>query len=172
MPETQPGRRVYFSAEDHASLADSPTSAQQQRQTMEATRRQNLAENLIRKAEQVAAAVKTLRSMDGTGNTQHALPHLQTTVADLNAAHLALITDVTKGLEKYDARQRMTRGLALAAAAEADHPAGAAAAAPAPGGRFHDQGIIAEAAARLAAGKMPGDFVAISHVAAKPGPRA
>jgi hypothetical protein len=166
MNASQPGRRVYFSAEDHASLADDPTSAQQQRQTMEATRRQNLAENLSRKAEQVAAAVKTLRAMDGTGNTQHALPHLQIAVADLNAAHLALITDVTKGLERYDARQRMTRGLALAAAAEADHPAGAAAAAPA--GRFHDQGIIAEAAARLSAGKLPA--AAISHV--KPGPRA
>jgi hypothetical protein len=169
MPEAQPGRRVYFSAEDHASLADSPTSAQQQRQTMEATKRQNLAENLLRKADKVALAVKTLRAMDETGNTQHAMPHLQTAVADLNAAHRALVDDVTKALETHDRRQRMIRGLSLAAAAEADHPAGAAAADPAPGRRFHDQGIIAEAAARLAAGNANGEFVAISHV--KPGPR-
>jgi hypothetical protein len=168
MPETQPGRRVYFSAEDHASLADSPTSAQQQRQTMEATKRQNLAENLLRKADKVALAVKTLRAMDETGNTQHAMPHLATAVADLNAAHRALVADVTEALETHDRRQRMIRGLSLAAAAEADHPAGAAAADPAPGRRFHDQGIIAEAAARLSGGNMPAG--AISHV--KPGPRA
>jgi hypothetical protein len=165
MPETQPGRRVYFSAEDHASLADSPTSAQQSVQTIAATRRQNLAENLLRKADKVALAVKTLRAMDETGNTQHAMPHLATAVSDLNDAHRALVADVTKALESYDRRQRMIRGLALAAAAEVDHPAGAAAAAPAPGRRFHDQGIIAEAAARLAAGNMPA-------AAVKPGPRA
>jgi hypothetical protein len=186
MPESQLPRRVYFSAEDHASLADSPSVGQQQRQTIEATRRQNLAENLIRKAEMVAAAVKTLRAYDGTGNTQHALPHLGATVADLNAAHRALIGDVSSALERHARHERMKLGLSYAAAAEADHPAG----------RALDQQILTEsitaisaAAHDAAAGRANGDFVAVPRASAlaavdaaeaatgtvsapKPGPRA
>lgn len=172
-------RRAYFAAEDHAPLDPNHSVGSVSRQQVVIGARNTLAQNLIVKAEQVAAAVKTARTYDTTGNIPASLPHLDICVEDLINAHAAFTADVRKSLERHDRRARMTRGLDAAAAAEAAHPAGA--------GRAVDQAVLAEclaktgietagalgifdgpAAAAIEAGRISGASIA----APKPGPQA
>ena len=84
------GRRAYFSAADRSPAAGGSATNQQ----TTATTRQQLAADVIAKAEHVASAVKTLRAFDVTGHALDAMPHLQTAVDDLRTSFAALATDV------------------------------------------------------------------------------
>jgi hypothetical protein len=123
-------RRAYFQAADRAPLE--PGSPARADQTTTATTRQQLAQNLQYKAEAVANAVKTLRAFDGTGHLPAAMPHLETSVQDLIAAHVALVESVTKFAERSARRDRMNLGLDLAVAVERGTPADAAGQPPMP----------------------------------------
>lgn len=95
-------RKAYFTAADRApenggSAANRTTTAN--------TRRQ-LASDLIYRAEQVASAIKTMRTFDGTGHALDAMPHLQTTVDDLNAAWKALAQNVANFVAKESSQQK------------------------------------------------------------------
>ena len=86
------GRRAYFSAADRSPAAGGSATNQQ----TTATTRQQLAADVIAKAEHVASAVKTLRAFDVTGHALDAMPHLQTAVDDLRTSFAALAADVAK----------------------------------------------------------------------------
>lgn len=70
---------------------------------------------LTQRAEEVAAAVKVLRAMDGTGNTEAALVHLQAAVADLDLAHRNLAENVAAACAAWRERHAGTPA--------EDHPA-------------------------------------------------
>jgi hypothetical protein len=175
MPESQLPRRAYFAAEDHAPLDPNASPARISQQQVAIAARNTLAQNLIYKAEQIAAAVKTARTFDTTGQIPAALPHLAISVADLVKAHEAFVDDVARSLEKHARRARMERGLNIAAAAETAHPAGA--------GRALDQQILTESITAISAAAHDDAASALAAVdaaeetagapsAAKPGPRA
>jgi hypothetical protein len=166
MPESQLPRRAYFAAEDHAPLDPNASPARISQQQVAVAARNTLAQNLIYKAEQIAAAVKTARTFDTTGQIPAALPHLAISVADLVKAHEAFVDDVARSLEKHARRARMERGLNLAAAAEAAHPAGA--------GRALDQQVLEESLASISAlaAVDAAEETAGAPSAPKPGPRA
>jgi hypothetical protein len=165
MPESQLPRRAYFAAEDHAPLDPNASPARISQQQVAVAARNTLAQNLIYKAEQIAAAVKTARTFDTTGQIPAALPHLAISVADLVKAHEAFVDDVRRSLERHERRARMERGLTYAAAAEADHPAGS--------GRALDQQVLEESlSARSALADVDAAEAAAGAVSApKPGPR-
>lgn len=115
-------RRVYFGAADKAHLADRKISGGTDIQTIEVSRRQKLAATLIQRAEDVAAAVKTMRAFDATGNTEHALDHLQATLQDLTKAHGLFVDDVTDSIARY--RDRRDNQQVIAESAPARPAAG------------------------------------------------
>lgn len=107
-----PARRVYFGATDKQHLAAKQISGGPDLQTLEISRRQKLAMTLTQRAEDVAAAVKTLRAFDATGNTAAAVGHLQATVADLGRAHELLVDDIAATFARYQERRENEQVLA------------------------------------------------------------
>lgn len=110
-------RRVYFGAADKQHLAGKQISGGADIHALEIGRRQKLAQTLIQRAEDVASAVKTLRAMDNTGNTEHAINHLQATLQDLTKSHAIFVDDVTESIGRY--RDRRDNVQILAECAEA-----------------------------------------------------
>jgi hypothetical protein len=186
-------RRVYFGAEDRKHLAGKVVSGGGDLHQLEIGRRQKLAATLIQRADDVANAVKTLRAMDNTGNTEHAINHLQATLQDLTKSHAIFVDDVTESIGRYRDRRENEQILAESAAAsdlarmaaeEADEigpiaeqsranvaagrfavAAGSIRTAPAVGPGFDDW-------ARREASDLAGRIAAAGATAPKPGPRA
>ena len=104
MNDPQTARKAYFTAADRAPLG---VTVQTVNQKTTATTRQQLAADLIAKAEHVAAAVKTSRAFDATGHMLDAMPHLDTAVQDLTAAHRAFVADVARFIGKTGERERL-----------------------------------------------------------------
>lgn len=102
-------RRLYFGAQDKFYRA----ASERHLQDHVIGARHKLAATLTQRAEDVAAAVKVLRAMDATGNTEAALVHLQAAVADLDLAHRNLADNVTAACTVWRERQTGTPGPAL-----------------------------------------------------------
>lgn len=102
--DSQLPRRVYFGAADRQHLAGKQVSGGDLH-ALEVSRRQKLAQTLIQRAEDVAAAVKTVRAMDNTGNTENALDHLQATLQDLTKSHRIFVDDLTDAIARYRDRR-------------------------------------------------------------------
>lgn len=118
-------RRVYFGAADKQHLAKKPVSGGPSVHELEVGRRGKLAANVSARADDVAAAIKSLRAFDFTGFTEDALDHLQATVEDLNRAHRILVDDVTESIGRYRDRALNEQILAEATdrrAADQDAP--------------------------------------------------
>lgn len=113
-------RRAYFGAADRAHLAnkaiprDGGTATDLQ--SIEVGRRGKLAATLQMKAEDVAAAVKSLRALDATGHTEAGIAHLQATARDLDLALENLIDDVAATLGRIRNRRDTLEALAKSAA--------------------------------------------------------
>lgn len=105
MNDSQTARKAYYSAADRAPLEQGAGQTYNQKTT--SSTRQALAADLIAKAEHVAAAVKTSRAFDATGHMLDVMPHLDTAVQDLTAAHRALVADVTRFIGKTGERDRL-----------------------------------------------------------------
>lgn len=92
--ETTPAalpRRIYFNALDKFYRSGHHAA---DLQNHEIGRRHKLAANVTQRAEDVAGAIKALRALDATGNTEAAVRHLQAAVDDLNLAHRNLAENV------------------------------------------------------------------------------
>lgn len=99
-PATDTQRHVFFGAED-LRIRNRPAGPEEKYLTMEKTRRSQMAENVIANANNLANAVRTLRSFDRTGNAELALAHLQATFADLQNHTQHLVAEVQAAADRH-----------------------------------------------------------------------
>jgi hypothetical protein len=116
-PVVDPPRHLFFSAEDRrlggkAGLADKYL-------VMEKARRHQLAEHVINTANQLAAAVRTLRAFDRTGNADMALDHIEATFEDLRKYTTNLVNEVTASVDRFGDEMEKLAFRDIAAAREA-----------------------------------------------------
>jgi hypothetical protein len=99
-PGTDAPRHLFFGAEDRrlggrAGLTDKYL-------TMEKARRHQLAEHVINTANQLANAVRTLRTFDRTGSAEQALAHIEATFEDLGKQTRNLVDEVNAAVERHE----------------------------------------------------------------------
>lgn len=116
-PVVDPPRHLFFGAEDRR--VGGRTGLEEKHLSIERARRHQLAEHVINTANQLAAAVRTLRAFDRTGNADMALDHIEATFADLKKVTDNLVNEVSKSVDRYGDELEKLAFRDIAAAREA-----------------------------------------------------
>lgn len=98
-PDIQPPRHLFFGVEDRR--LGGRAGLEEKYISMEKSRRQKLADNVISTSMQLANAVRTMRTFDRTGNADQVIDHIDATLTDLVKLTRNLTGEVESAVDRY-----------------------------------------------------------------------